>query len=164
MALTLVRRAGVDTLAKLQAAAPLRFREARTLHAQGEHLGAFYLYGYSIEIRLKVAYYRTIGLVPGTIIDAKLHRKPAESAIDGMKLLPRHTTPPGPSAGHHVVGWARLLEQARTMPGRTPMDPAMANQMKWHADNVFSCWVEFLRYRANRPYDNELRAVIDAAT
>ena len=163
MALTLVRRACVDTLAKLEASAPLRFREARLLHAQGEKLGAIYLYGYSIEIRLKVAYYRTIGLIPSTVIDPKLHRKPAENAIDALALLPRHTTPPGPSAGHHVVGWARLLEQARTGPGRVPMDAAMATQMNQHADNVFSCWVEFLRYRANSPYDRELDAVSDAA-
>lgn len=139
------------------------FREARILEAQGEALGAIYLCGYSVEIRLKAAYYRTIGLVPATVIDPNLHRKPAEIRINVLPLLPRHTTPPRPAAGHHVVGWARLLEAERALPGRAPMAPAMAAAMRRHADNVFLCWVEFLRYRVNRPYDRELRAVADAA-
>lgn len=163
MALTLVHRAGVDTLAKLSAAAPRRFREAQALLAQGESLGAIYLFGYSIEIRLKAAYYRTIGLVPGTIIDARLHRKPAERAIDALPLLPRHTAPPGPSAGHHIIGWAQLLEQERSSPGRVPLNAAILVPMRRHAANVFDCWVEFLRYRANKPYNRELLAVVDAA-
>jgi hypothetical protein len=131
------------------------------LFAHGEDLGAVYLFGYSIEIRLKVAYYRTIGLVPSSAIDIKLHRKPAEDAIDAMHL-PR---PPlrGRPPGHDVVGWALLLEQARAAPGNIPMDPAVVTRMHAHVDNVFLCWVEFLRYRANKPYNGEVTAVRNAA-
>lgn len=163
MALKLLRRAGVDTLGKLEAAASRRFREANVLNAKGEKLGAIYLYGYSVEIRLKAAYYRTIGLVPATIIDPNLHRKPAENLINALPLLPRHKTPPGPAAGHHVVGWARILEQGRLLPGRIPMDAPIVAKVKEHADNVFDCWAEFLRYRSNKPYDRELEAVVAAA-
>ena len=156
VALTLVRRAGSDTLGKLESAARLRYREAQALQAQGEQLGAIYLYGYSIEIRLKVAYYRTIGLGPATVV-SNLHRKPAEDAIKNLPALPAGTSP-----GHHVVGWARLLEQTRASQG-SPMDSSMVTAMHRHADNVFQCWVEFLRYRANKPYNQELQAVVDAA-
>ena len=84
MPLSLVHRAGVDTLGKLERAAVKRFREARRLQEAGEALGAVYLYGYSAEITLKVAYYRIIGLVPTTPIDQRLHRRPAENRISAM--------------------------------------------------------------------------------
>ena len=53
----LLNRIGNDTLAKLEAAATRRHAEARQL-ALDEPLGALYLYGYTIEMRLKAAYYR----------------------------------------------------------------------------------------------------------
>ncbi len=163
MPLTLVRRAGGDTLGKLESAARLRFREAEELR-ESEKLGAIYLYGYSVEIRLKVAYYRTIGLVPKSAIDFKLHRKPAETAIKALPLLPSHGVTGGPAAGHHIVGWALLLEQTRAAPGSIPMNWAFAVEMHRHANTIFARWVEFLRYRANNPYDMELKSVRTAAT
>lgn len=161
MPLTLVRRAGKDTLAKLEAAARKRFREAEVLYAHGEELGAIYLFGYSIEMRLKAAYYHAIGLAPSSAIE-KLHRKPAEDAIDAMPLLPKHPVVGGPYPGHHIVGWARLLEQTRAT-GAAPMDATLAKLMHQHANATFMCWVEFLRYRANEPYDVEITAVRSAA-
>jgi hypothetical protein len=163
MALKLAARAGGDTLRKLESAARLRFREAERLHAQGEGLGAVYLYGYSVEIRLKAAYYRTIGLVPGSAMDSNLHRKPAEAAIKALPLLPSHPGTLGPAPGHHVVGWARLVEQTRAGPGGKPMSSGLASEMHQHAAAVFECWAEFLRYRGNKPYNNELAAVQTAA-
>lgn len=164
MPLTLIRRAAGDTLGKLENAALQRFREAEKLYAQGEPLGAMYLYGCSIEIRLKVAYYRTIGLVPNSAIDSRLHRKPAE---DKIRLLPRPVSPRhpqgGPSPGHNVVGWAYILEQERAQPGNIPMNSHFAQEMHQHVTNVFYRWAEFLRYRANTPYNEEVEAVRAAA-
>lgn len=157
MPLTLVRRAGADTLGKLEAAARRRFREAHALEESGEHLGAIYLYGYSVEIRLKAAYYRTIGLVPRTTIDRATHRIPAEQMIRNLPSLP-----PGSAPGHHVIGWAALLEQARAQVGR-PMPAPLVAEMSRQAHNVFKCWTESLRYRANTPYNQELEAVRQAA-
>ncbi|HOB73075.1 MAG TPA: hypothetical protein PKG54_00990 [Phycisphaerae bacterium] len=161
--MTLVSRAGGDTLAKFESAARLRFREAERLYEQGEALGAIYLYGYSVEICLKAAYYRTIGLVPSSAIDFKLHRKPAENEIDGMEGLLKHPVGDGPKAGRHVVGWARLLESTRGKPGGKPMDSDLATRMHEHALTIFECWAEFLRYRGNKPYNKELEAVRTAA-
>lgn len=163
MSLNLVHRAGLDTLGKLEAAASLRFREARVLHKRGEQLGAIHLYGYSVEIRLKVAYYHTIGLVSSTVIDRRLHRRPAEVAIGLMPSLPHHASSAGPSAGHHIMGWAALLVRERAKPGRNPMDAPMAGTLQSHATNIFQCWSEILRYRANKPYNVELQVVSDAA-
>jgi hypothetical protein len=57
----LLDRIGFDTLAKLEAAATRRYAEAQRLAAD-EPLGALYLYGYTIEMRLKAAYYRLAGV------------------------------------------------------------------------------------------------------
>ena len=161
MPLTLVHRAGVDTVGKLEAAGSRRYREAESLFNAQQPLGAIYLFGYSVEVRLKVAYYRSIGLVSTSVIQGNVHRKPAEDAINGMfNATPR--LPPGPSPGHHVIGWARLLEQTRAANG-TPLAIAIADQMHAHAQNLFLCWVEFLRYRGNKPYDMEVQAVRFAA-
>src|SRR5438876_248247 len=65
MPLTLANRIGHDTLGKLELAARRRYAEARRLMVH-EPLGAIYLFGYSVEIRLKAAYYRVVGLVPAT--------------------------------------------------------------------------------------------------
>jgi hypothetical protein len=164
MPLSLVRRAGGDTLGKLESTARIRFREAEQRHAQGEALGAIYLYGYSVQTRLKSAYYRTIRLAPGSPIDP--HRRLAERAIEalGPARLPRHPAPArGPSAGHHVIGWAILLEDTHKQPGRVPLDAAFAKRVHAHASTVFKCWAEFFRYRTNTPYNMELQATRDAA-
>lgn len=162
MPLTLVRRAGADTLGKLESAARLRLREAEILYAKGESLGAIYLYGYSVEIRLKAAYYRTSGLVSKSPIDYVAHRHPAEDAIKIMPGLAVHPLTGGPAPGHHVVGWAKLLEAERALRGR-PMAAKLAAAMHDYAIVVFDRWAEFLRYRANRPYNEEVEAVRTAS-
>ncbi len=139
-------------------------REAEALHAAGQRLGAIYLNGYVIEISLKAAYYRVIGLVPATLIDKKLHRLPTENTIKAMPSLPFHPQG-GASAGHNVVGWALLLDQERAIPtaGRAPLNPTFATELHNRMQDVFSCWAEFLRYRANRPYNDEVQTMHDCA-
>jgi hypothetical protein len=162
--LTLVRRSGRDTLGKLEGSSVLRMREAEALRGAMHPLGAVYLYGYVIETSLKAAYYRVIGLVSGTLVDNQLHRLPAENAIKNMAALPAH--PQGATiAGHNVIGWARLLEQARAVPtpGRLPLDPTLANELHHRMQEVFECWAEFLRYRRNIPYNQEVETMRNSA-
>lgn len=136
-------------------------REAESLYSAGHGLGAIYLYGYVIEISLKAAYYRIIGLVPTTLIDTRLHRGPAQQVIRNMQGLPTH--PQGAaSAGHNLIGWARLLEQERAN-SMTPLAANFATQLHRLIQDVFECWAEFLRYRANRLYDQEVETVRHAA-
>jgi hypothetical protein len=164
MALTLVKRSGSDSLGKLEKAARARMRDAEALHQRGHCLAAVYLYGYVIEISLKTAYYRLIGLTPSTSINRLLHRRPAEDLIKKMGGLPAH--PQGPTiAGHNVIGWARLIDQERSSTKSicTPFDLGFANELHRRMQDVFSCWAEFLRYRANRPYNEEVANVRNTA-
>jgi hypothetical protein len=139
-------------------------REAEVLYLAGQRLGAIYLYGYVIEISLKTAYYRVIGLVPATVIHKQLHRLPAENAIKAMTGLPSHLQG-APSAGHNVIGWARLLEQERAVasPGRVPLGANLATERHNRMQDVFDCWAEFLRYRHNLPYNQEVQTMRESA-
>lgn len=161
MPLTLVRRAGGDTLGKLEAAARMRFREAEKLYAAGEPLSAIYLYGYSVEIRLKVAYYRMKGLVRRSSITDRL-RRDAEREV--TRLL-KATSPPPPvgPTGHHVMGWTFLVQATRGATGRTPLAVEFVRKLHEHVDTISTCWSVDLRYRANRPYNDEVQGVCAAA-
>lgn len=159
----LLNRTGDDTLAKLEAAARRRHAEARRL-LPDERLGALYLYGYTIEMRFKAAYYRLTLVPEGWNLDA---RRPGsqnaprwQAQLDIQNLLQlRRTT----EAGHHLVGWATLLITTRA---NHPLGAYAANfeqQLTDHAQAAGRQWKETLRYRANRPYDEELDEVVDAA-
>jgi hypothetical protein len=148
MALTLATRIGPDTLGKLERAARRRFAEARKLAAD-EPLGAIYLYGYSVEIRLKAAYFRTMGLGPSSpISQARAIAEAQTRTLLGVR---------GP-VGHNLYGWATLLQTVRLNLSK-PLDSAMVREMYAHVLNIEACWTEVIRYRANRPYDEEIQAV-----
>jgi hypothetical protein len=150
MPLTLATRIGSDTLGKLEQAARRRYAEARRLVAD-EPLGAIYLFGYTVEMRLKAAYFRTVGLVPTSILAPS--RSLAETQIRSLLGIRG-------AVGHNLYGWAKLLETARaTTPGATPLASGLASEIYKHVQNVEACWTEVLRYRANKPYDNEVKAV-----
>jgi hypothetical protein len=151
MPLTLRTRIGADTLGKLEQAARRRFAEARQLIAN-EPLGAIYLFGYTVEMRLKSAYFRTVKLVPSSPL--RPARTVAETRIRTLLGLPKQ------AVGHNLYGWATLLEDARaTTPGANALPSKFAQDMYAHIQNVEACWTEILRYRANKPYDEEMKAV-----
>jgi len=155
MPLTLAARIGTDTLGKLEQAARRRYAEARRLVAD-EPLGAIYLFGYTVEMRLKAAYFRTIRLVPASPLG--LGRGVAEARIRSLLGIRG-------AVGHNLYGWARLLETARaTTPGATALTVRLAKEMYTHVQNVEACWTEVLRYRANKPYDEEMQVVQSGAS
>jgi len=159
MPLTLATRIGPDTLGKLEQAARRRYAEARRLTAD-EPLGAIYLFGYTIEMRLKAAYYRVVGLGTAHHISAGAPspRKVAETKICALLLLK-----PNSPVGHNLYGWGKLLEQTRaTLPAPGPLPTPMLSDMYIHLQNASLCWTEVIRYRATPPYDEELQ-VVDAA-
>jgi hypothetical protein len=150
MPLTLANRIGPDRLGKLEQAARRRYAEARRLITD-EPLGAIYLFGYTIEMRLKAAYYHAVGLVPASSLLPA--RTSAEARI-------RTLTGATGAVGHNLYGWARLLEDTRaTAHGKLPLPTALAKKMYNHVRDVELCWTEVLRYRANRPYNDEIEAV-----
>jgi len=82
----LAKRIGLDTVAKLEAAASRRFEEAESLRQNGRLTGAVYLYGYVAEVCLVAAYFRLIGYRPSTEI-TRDQRNKALSEARQLKLL-----------------------------------------------------------------------------
>jgi hypothetical protein len=159
----LLNRIGDDTLAKLEAAATRRHAEARRLRPH-EPLGALYLYGYTIEMRLKAAYYRLTGVPNHWKIDSLIvpnphsPRKTAQNLIKNLVGLAH-----AGEAGHHLIGWARLVTDTRVSHVLGPFDAQFETLLRDHVQAAARHWREILRYRANRPYHEELDEVANAA-
>jgi hypothetical protein len=159
MPLTLKTRIGFDTLAKLERAATRRQAEAMRL-IDDEPLGAIYLLGYSIEMRLKAAHYR-LASIPG---DHNLS-KPIPPNTDSPRKLAENriktTLAKSSSAGHDLVGWTEPVIESRVL----ALLPALAveAELRDHIKEAALCWTESLRYHANKPYNEEVQAVLTAA-
>ena len=156
--MSLLSRAGTDCLSKLEAAAKQRYAEARQFQ-ENRPLIAVYLFGYSIEMRLKAAYYHLIGLASDSPLDKP--RRLAEATIKQHIESGSINTPNVP-IGHNIMGWAYLLEEKRRDLGRDlPSD--FCRQMHRHARITAENWSIILRYRANKPTAKELNCVSGAA-
>jgi hypothetical protein len=116
-------------------------------------------------MRLKAAYYRLTGLPDQWNLEmpiaagADSPRRQAQRTIQGLLGLPNSN-----QAGHHLVGWAALLIDTRSNHALGGYAVDFAQKLNDHAQAAGRQWKEILRYRANRPYDVELKEVIDAAT
>jgi hypothetical protein len=58
----LLARCNPDSIREFRLAAQLRFDDAMALAAAGNRTGAIYLWGYTVEMQLKAAYFSTIGI------------------------------------------------------------------------------------------------------
>lgn len=160
---SLLARIGPDTLRKLEAAAIRRYAEADTLRTD-ERLGAIYLFGYTVEIRLKAAYYRLTGVSPNQDLSQRVPGQPSsprQVAEDTIRVL--LSLSGRAPVGHHLTGWARLLIDKRRSHILGALPTAVEQALWTHTQNAALFWRETLRYHANRPYDWELNAVAGAA-
>ncbi len=159
MPILLAKRVGTDTVPKLEQAADQRAQDAEALMSQGHALAAIYLFGYEAETRIKVAYFRFFfkhvqpPLDPLTPISHQL-RNDATSEWLTLGLSVR----PGP---HDISGWAKLLI-AKRREKRAAYDRIFEQTFSEQAERISNRWSEVLRYRANIPYAQELRAVREA--
>ncbi len=154
---------GSDCIAEFEAAAVRRHREARDLLRRSRDLGAVYLYGYTVELRLKAAYFSTSGVLtqsglpfgPGDPITRADRDGVAKSGATLGVSLPYGN-------GHNVAFWAALLVARRAVSLR-PYTQAFGQLVSDKAREVYSEWRETIRYRATQPSPRELRYVRDRA-
>jgi hypothetical protein len=160
---SLLSRIGYDSWTRLEAAATRRHAEARRL-TPNEPLGALYLYGYTIEIRLKTAYYRLTNVPPSWNVETPVPPSPDSPRKTAQRQIGVLLGLANPAqAGHHLIGWATLLADTRALHPLGAFVPVFQKQLLDHAQAAARHWREFLRYRANKPYDLESTEVIDAA-
>ncbi len=148
-------RLSPDTVARLERAALKRFETAEILRVQRRHLAALYFYGYSAEICLAAACFRSLGFSANDIIDRDTRRRRMAQA----KLLKLMNNDP-----HPLVGWARFLEWKRLLlGGLTQQDQQRLKEAINKATLIYSFWRPELRYKVIEITDAQLQRVHPAA-
>jgi hypothetical protein len=128
-----------NTIRQLEQAAERRYEEGECLKKQNRLLSAVYLYGYSVEMCLAAAYFRSAGFHVTEILDDDLrHRRMAQA-----RQLHLMSNDP-----HPLDGWARFLEWQRCASGTLP-SPEL-NRLRealQKAEQVYKHWRPQLRYK-----------------
>ncbi len=143
-----------DYVSTFEGAARRNFIDADNLRRSSRRAAAIYLYGYSVEMNVKAAYFRNLfqatGAPPGTRITGQLRRQEADTwqAIHAS----RKPTP------HDIEGWANLLVRKRVSLGMAHAG-ALATEIINRAASVYLMWREYMRYRVIRILDPEVKAV-----
>lgn len=143
-----------DTIFEFERAAEQRRIDAMRLALAGRSLAAIYLQGYSVEISVKAAYFRTIGH-PRTRPIAIQDRNTA--VLEWNRLGLRNK--PGQ---HDLLGWAELLA-AKRQDLQRPYPSNFQTEMLTQAKALYLRWRETIRYHTNVPYGDEIRIVSMAA-
>jgi hypothetical protein len=160
--LPLAERLSPDTVTKLERAAHQRFASAEVLRTHSRRLAALYFYGYSAEMWLSVAYYRSAGFGPHEPIDRDTrHRR----MVQARQLRLNSGTFVMNSDPHPLVGWARFLEWQRSASGTlAAADTLRLKEAVNKAMEIYNYWRPELRYKVIEITDTQLKVVRSAAT
>jgi hypothetical protein len=154
-------RLSPDTIAKLERAAQHRFASAEILRSRERRLAALYLYGYSAEICLSVAYYRSAGFSRHAPINRETRQRRMAQA---RQLRTASGEPLMNSDPHPIVGWARFLERQRLLLGDLrQQDQQRLREAINKATLIYSYWRPELRYKTTEITDRQLQEVQRAA-
>ncbi len=160
--LPFAERLSPDTATRIERAAAQRFATATVLQTHDRRLAALYFYGYSAEMWLSAAYYRSAGFGPHQTIDRDArHRRMVQARQLRM--------PSGAfimnSDPHPLVGWARFLEWQRSASG--VLAASTAKRLKEainKANEIYDYWRPELRYKVVDITVTQLVFVRSAAT
>lgn len=141
-----------DTVAEMDRARMDRYYDALACALNGREFGACYLLGYVVEMSLKVALFRYMGVRQDVDLSKEL-----DAARQSMKLhnIKRRNL-------HDLGAWRLLLVEVRQREGR-PLDSKFAAMLQGHIDVIDSHWRIELRYRgslhAQHEFDEMLKSV-----
>ena len=133
-----------DTINRLEQAAQNRYEEATRLREQKRLLCAMYLYGYSVEMCLAAAYYRSAGFSPNSPIERDTRERQMKYArtlrdVDNRPLMG--------SDPHPLVGWARFLQRRRLSSQLSAEQTRRLREAVNKAAMVYKHWRPELRYK-----------------
>jgi len=156
----LLNRCNQDSIREYRAAARQRFDDALAMATAGapRRTGAIYLWGYSIEMILKAAYFSLIGLPETRVIGWGTDLRPAIHRGRAMGIA----WPPQ-GEGHNVRAWAELLVRERALLPTTIFPAPFGLEVQRQGQRVEQLWRETLRYRKNYAYLYEMRQMHEAA-
>jgi hypothetical protein len=151
-----------DSIYRLERAAEQRYDEADRLVSHKRLLAAVYFYGYSVEMCLSVAYYRSAGFPPNAAIDQDTRRRRMAQA---RQLQTSTGQPLMSSDPHPLVGWARFLEWQRSASATLSAKESQRLKECIHrAESVYKHWRPELRYKTTDVTPNQLGEVRGAAS
>jgi hypothetical protein len=140
-----------NTVRQLETAAEKRYEEGDCLKRQNRFLAALYSYGYSVEMCLAAAYFRSAGFNSNQTIDDDTRRRRMAQArqLDLMSNDP-----------HPLDGWARFLQWQRGESATTPpQDQSKLREAVRKATIVYKHWRPELRYKVTSVATNQLDEV-----
>jgi hypothetical protein len=160
--LPLAERLSPDTVTRLERAGHQRFTSAEVLRTQKRGLAALYFYGYSAEMWLSAAYYRSAGFKPYEHIDRDTrHRRMVQARQ--LRLPSGDSLMNGDP--HPLIGWARFLEWQRSASGALAhTDAQRLKEAINKAIEIYKYWRPELRYKVVEITDDQLTVVRRAAT
>jgi hypothetical protein len=154
----LLDRCNDDSIREFRSAARQRFNDALVLAVNGRRTGAIYLWGYSVEMTLKAAYFSLIGLLETDVITLRAHLQTAINRGRGMGIAWHFA-----GAGHNIRAWADLLVAVRALSPTTAYSTAFMVEVQRYGQRIEQLWRETLRYRKNNAYLHEVRQIREAA-
>jgi hypothetical protein len=152
----LAKRLAPDTVARLGRAAEQRFCTAELLRTK-RRLAALYPYGYSAEMCLTSAYFRSAGFYPNAPInrDTRQRRMAQARQLRSAGGEPLMTGDP-----HPLIGWARFLEWQRSASGKLPQpDAQRLREALNKAVMIYNYWRPELRYKTLEIMEEQLENV-----
>jgi hypothetical protein len=148
-----------DSIQEFEQARHDRLWDGLTLWIQGDgsnSAGSVYLLGYAVEMALKCAYFRLVGLrVSDPIARGELRTAEARARVLGV------ATPP--ESFHSVRFWCDLLRAHRSAT-RNPLATPLEQRLVAETGIVHDRWWVDMRYKANHTRPAELERLQEAAT
>jgi hypothetical protein len=134
-----------DSVDSLLRAAEQRYRTAEILNEQRRRLAALYLFGYSAEMCLCSAYFRSTGFTARQPIDRDTRRRRMAEA----RLRKTATGEPLMNSDPHpIVGWARFLQWQRSADPRLSQEKIGRLQEAVNKSSIiYAHWRPELRYK-----------------
>lgn len=127
-------------------AAAVRFADGAALAEAGRRSGAAYLWGYSIEMWLKAAYFKQLGFSPAQPITVPIM---SQQLSQRLSVKPRNL--------HDLKAWAEALINLRQVLGR-PIPTHFASDVIAHCRRIADVWTETNRYHENQLWPSEFAA------
>lgn len=128
-----------ETLADMDQACELRWREGDRLYASEDYNGAVYLLGYVIEIRLKLAAFRL--LRAGNLDPVHIQRRRINA------WMRRHAPHIAEESGHSVLYWANFIQLYRASIHLPVSRDAFRGLRRHVLSYVHNEWKVEMRYR-----------------
>ena len=140
-----------NTVRQLEVAAERRYEEGECLKRQNRLLAALYLYGYSVEMCLAAAYFRSAGFSLSQTIDDDTRRRRMAQARQ-LRLMSNEP--------HPLDGCARVLEWHRHSSGSiAPQEQDRLREAVRKAERVYRHWRPELWYKLTCVPTNQLDEV-----